>query len=64
MRWWKVLGVAGFAGVAATGVLVAKDERRRLAYTPQEVRERLHARLEAGDAEAPASDARPSAPRT
>lgn len=45
MRWWKVLGVAGFAGVAATGVLVARAERRRRAYTPQEVRQRLHDRM-------------------
>jgi hypothetical protein len=46
MRWLKVLGLAGFAGVAAGGVVViARAERRRRAYTPQEVRERLHARL-------------------
>jgi hypothetical protein len=50
MKWWKVLGVAAFAGVAAGGVLIAKDERRRYAYTPDEVRDRLHARLaEAAD---------------
>jgi hypothetical protein len=45
MRWWKVLGLAAFAGVAATGVMIARDQRRRRAYTPQEIRERLHARL-------------------
>jgi hypothetical protein len=50
VRWWKVLGLAAFAGVAATGVVVVRAERRRRAYTPQEIRERLHARL----AEAPA----------
>jgi hypothetical protein len=44
VRWWKVLGLAAFAGVAATGVVIARDQRRRRAYTPQEVRERLHAR--------------------
>jgi len=44
MRWWKVLGLAAFAGVAATGVVIARDQRRRNAYTPQEIRERLHAR--------------------
>ena len=49
MRWLKVLGLAAFAGVAAGGVVIARAERRRRAYTPQEVRERLHARL----AEAP-----------
>jgi hypothetical protein len=45
MRWYKVLGVAAFAGVAATGAVVVRDERRRRAYTPDEVRDRLHARL-------------------
>jgi hypothetical protein len=44
MRWWKVVGLASFVGVAATGVIVARAERRRRAYTPQEIRERLHAR--------------------
>ena len=51
MRWWKILGVAAFAGVAAGGVLIAKDERRRDAYTPDEVRDLLHARLAAADDE-------------
>ena len=41
MTWWKVLGLAGVAGVAATGVIVARGERRRRAYTPDEVRARL-----------------------
>ncbi|MFF5263059.1 hypothetical protein ACFY4C_29375 [Actinomadura viridis] len=45
MRWWKVLGVAGFVGVAATGAVIARAERRRRAYTPDEIRERLHQRL-------------------
>jgi len=45
MRWLKVLGLATFAGVAATGVVIVRDERRRRAYTPDEIRERLHARL-------------------
>ena len=31
--------------MAATGAVIARDERRRRAYTPDEVRERLHARL-------------------
>jgi hypothetical protein len=42
---WKWLGVAGLVGVAAGGVLVARDQRRRKAYTPDEVRARLHQRL-------------------
>jgi hypothetical protein len=50
MRWWKVLGLAGFAGVAATGVVIVRAERRRRAYSPDEIRDRLRDRLE----EAPA----------
>jgi hypothetical protein len=42
---WKVLGAAAFIGVAATGVAIARAERRRRAYTPEEIRARLHARL-------------------
>jgi hypothetical protein len=50
VRWWKVLGAAGFVGVAATGVVIARAERRRRAYTPDEIRDRLHQRLaRAGD---------------
>jgi hypothetical protein len=45
VRWWKILGLAGIAGVAATGVVIARAERQRRAYTPDQVRERLHARL-------------------
>ncbi|WP_433534735.1 hypothetical protein ACQPZK_21540 [Micromonospora sp. CA-249363] len=44
MRWWKILGVAGLAGVAASGVVIARAERRRRAYTPEEIRERLRER--------------------
>lgn len=45
MRWWKIVGLAGLAGVAATGAVIARSQRRRRAYTPEEIRERLHARL-------------------
>jgi len=44
-RWWKVLGVASVVGVVATGALVARDERQRRAYTPDEMRDRLRDRL-------------------
>jgi hypothetical protein len=44
VRWWKILGLAGLAGVAATGAAVARAERRRRAYTPDEIRARLHER--------------------
>jgi hypothetical protein len=46
VRWWKWLGLAGVAGVTATGIVVARAERRRRAYTAGEVRTRLHVRLE------------------
>ena len=49
MRWRKILGLAGFASIAATGVVIARAERRRRSYTPQQIRDRLHERL----AEAP-----------
>ncbi len=50
-NWWKLLGLAGVAGVAATGAVVARNQRRRNAYTPDQVRDRLHERLaEAGPA--------------
>ena len=39
-----MLGIAGVVGVAATGVAVARAERRRRAYTPEDIRARLHAR--------------------
>jgi len=45
VKWWKWLGLAGLAGVTATGVVVARAERRRRSYTPDEVRERLQQRL-------------------
>ncbi|WP_428964669.1 hypothetical protein [Micromonospora fluostatini] len=46
VQWWKVLGLAGLAGVAATGVVIARAERRRRAYTPEEIRARLRDRYE------------------
>ncbi len=46
MRWWKIIGLAGAAGVAATGVAIARAERRRRAYTPEEIRVRLRERIE------------------
>ena len=52
MRLWKILGLAGLTGVAATGVVLARNERQRRAYTPDDVRARLHER-HAGLAEEP-----------
>ena len=56
MRWWKLLGAAAFVGVAATGVVVVRAERRRRTYTSDEIRMRLRDRL------AEAEAARPDAP--
>jgi hypothetical protein len=44
-RTWKLLGVASVAGVAATGVIVARKRRAQHEYDPDELRERLHRRL-------------------
>ena len=49
----KLLGLAGLAGVAASGAVVARAERRRRAYTPDEVRERLRERAASADARSP-----------
>ena len=38
------MGLAAFVGVAASGVVLARAERRHHDYTPEEIRERLHAR--------------------
>jgi hypothetical protein len=40
----KLLGLAGLAGVAAGGAVLARNERQRRAYTPDDVRARLHER--------------------
>ncbi len=47
---WKLVGLAGIAGVAATGVVVARKRRAQLDYDPDELRARLRDRLaDAGD---------------
>ncbi len=42
--WWKLLGLAGVVGVAATGAAVARQERTRRSYSADEIRDRLHQR--------------------
>lgn len=42
---WKVIGVAGLAGVAATGVVIARRRREPADVAPDELRARLHGRL-------------------
>ena len=46
---WKWVGLAGVAGVMAGGVLVARDQRKRNSYTPDDIRARLHQRLAEAD---------------
>jgi hypothetical protein len=60
VRLWKLLGLAGLAGVAAGGVVLARNERQRRAYTPDDVRARLHERATAAT-EAPAVPSVPPA---
>ena len=42
---WKLLGLAGVAGVAATGVVVVRRRRQHAELEPDELRDRLRARL-------------------
>jgi hypothetical protein len=42
---WKLIGLAGLAGVAAGGVVVARRRRAQREYSPDELRARLHQRL-------------------
>jgi hypothetical protein len=42
---WKLVGLAGLAGVAATGAIVARNRRAHGDYDPDELRDRLHRRL-------------------
>ena len=53
MKLWKVLGIAGLAGVAATGAIMARDQRRRVQLEPDEIRSRLQERLEQAEATSP-----------
>jgi hypothetical protein len=54
---WKLVGLAGLAGVAAGGgVVLARKHRAHRDYRPDELRERLHRRL----AEVTADGAQPT----
>ena len=43
---WKIVGLAGIASVAATGVVIARKRRATQDYDPNELRGRLHRRLD------------------
>ncbi|MGI8729501.1 MAG: hypothetical protein ACR2LK_05845 [Solirubrobacteraceae bacterium] len=44
---WKIVGLAGAAGVAATGAVVVRSRRAHSELSPDELRERLHDRFAA-----------------
>ena len=52
MKLWKILGLAGLAGVAASGAIIARDQRQRAQLSPEEVRDRLHERLASTETQA------------
>jgi hypothetical protein len=54
---WKWLGLAGLVGVAAGGAAIARDERKRRAYTADEIRDRLRERATQAAAAAPTTGA-------
>ena len=58
---WKLVGLAGIAGVAATGVVVARNRRAHRELPPDELREALHKRLaEVGSS--PVAEVHPAPP--
>ena len=59
---WKVLGLAGVAGVAATGAVVVRRRRGHREYDPEALRDKLHERLaETRDAASSAPSPPPAA---
>ena len=55
-RVWKWVGLAGVAGVVAGGALVVRDQRKRRAYTADEIRAQLHQRLAESNPDGPQPD--------
>lgn len=56
---WKLLGVAGLVGVAASGAVMARHERERRHYGPEEIRSRLHQRYDEAQARGVAEEVLP-----
>ena len=48
---WKLVGLAGLAGVTATGVVVNRRRRDHREYDPEEIREKLRSRVRASEDE-------------
>jgi hypothetical protein len=48
VRWWKWVGLAGLVGAAAigVGVVISRRERPTVDYDLDELRARLHRRLD------------------
>lgn len=44
---WKIVGLAGLAGVTATGVIIARNHRQRTQCTPEEIHAKLRERVAA-----------------
>jgi hypothetical protein len=61
---WKLIGLGGLAGVAATGVVLARKRRAQRDYQPDELRERLHSRLAGVTADRAEAAARSDDPET
>ncbi len=61
---WKLLGLAGVAGVAAGGAAVARRRRPQAEYAPDELRARLHERYAEVRAREQAARAAAAPPRT
>jgi hypothetical protein len=47
VRWWKLLGLAALGGVVAAGLVSERRWRAFRNYDSDELRRRLHQRLEA-----------------
>jgi hypothetical protein len=57
---WKLIGVAGLAGVAATGAVVARNRRPQSELEPEEIRDRLRSRLETVAQDGDEAESRPA----
>ncbi len=49
MTNWKLIGLAGVAGVAVAGVVATRKKRTWAEKSPEELRDQLHRRLDPTD---------------